>query len=343
MDQQVFRGREHRWTPTWRGIAVRPLGLGCIGSGIHSCQPTLGKREVTPHGHLYPFLVPPAHQSSSPREPQKPPSDRPFPCAHSNPRPSASPISFQPSPPPLPPQLPPLILVRGGHQGPGLWVRGWPGFRRDICPEHHQQGLGLRRARKPGLREANAARAGPGGSQGAYLHTIILLVSPTLPSYGGEKVEGYQHQAGHQGPECKEEQHPRAAGGQGAGSAIRGDLLLLLLPPPEPGTASGPLGGPGLPQFSAVASVAPQPHGWRLRKVSSASQDCELLSEPGDSLWIPVTTRAGVANPEARLPARGRMLPPQPRPALILAPCCCGGHVSALPTHAGQLRAVFCQ
>lgn len=78
IEPQVFRGRGHLWTPKWREIAVHPLGLWCIGSGIRSCQPTLRKREVTPHGHLYPFLVPPAHQSSSRREPQKPPSDLPL-------------------------------------------------------------------------------------------------------------------------------------------------------------------------------------------------------------------------------------------------------------------------
>lgn len=36
------------------------------------------------------------------------------------------------------------------------------------------------------------------------------------------------------------------------------------------------------------------------------------------------------ANPEAWLPGRGLATPSPPRPALILAPRCCGGHVSAL-------------
>lgn len=80
--------------------------------------------------------------------------------------------------------------------------------------------------------------AGPAGLPGAYLHTIILLVSSALPSCGGEKVEGYQHQAGHQGPQGKEQQHPRAGGGRGAGSVIRGT------PPPSAPPSSL---GPGLP------------------------------------------------------------------------------------------------
>lgn len=108
----------------------------------------------------------------------------------------------------------------------------------------------------------------------------------------------------------------------------------LLLPPLEPDCRQ-PTRWPGLPssQRSPVGRgtcpVCPRTVG--------------LLFQPGDSLWILVTTRAGGGQPggPAARPRAACSLPT--RAALILAPCCCGGHVSALPTHSGQLRAEFCQ
>lgn len=53
--------------------------------------------------------------------------------------------------------------------------------------EDHQQGLDL----ALGLIWTEIlSKTGLLGSQGAYLHTIVLLVSSTLPSCGGEKVQG---------------------------------------------------------------------------------------------------------------------------------------------------------
>ena len=185
--------------------------------------------------------------------------------------------------------------------------------------------------------------AGPAELAGAYLHTIVLLVSSTLPACRGEKVEGYQHQAGHQGPQREEEQHPRAAEdtepqqlceetSSSCSSSLRGG----------PGTAGGPPQsgvGLGSPRFSAVSGVTLWLHG--LRRCPLCPRPWERF-QSGDSLQIPVTTRAGGGQPggPAPQPRAGRSLPP--RPALILAPCCYGGHVSALPTHSGQLRAEFC-
>lgn len=112
------------------------------------------------------------------------------------------PSTFGPPPPPLAPTHP-----------------GTSPIARVTTPA--QQGLGLAPALKtrPCRRKGCQRQALP-CSRGAYLHTIILLVSSTLPSYGGEKVEGYQHQAGHQGPQGEEKQHLRAGGRHGAGSAI---------------------------------------------------------------------------------------------------------------------------
>lgn len=163
-------------------------------------------------------------------------SFRPAPClgARPIPRPPASPICFNaPPPPPAPP-----------NPGDG------PGRTRDdicpICPEHHGQGLGLApapQARPCGRKRCRPMPALP-GPRGAYLHTIILFVSSTLPSCEGEKVEGYQHQAGHRGPQGEEQQHGhrRTAG---AASAIRGT------PPPPP------------PPPAPPSSLAPRPGGAR--------------------------------------------------------------------------------
>lgn len=214
LNQQVFRGRGHVWTPKWNCCPSSWTGVYWVGDPLLSAH----IREKGSYSSWSSLSLPGprAHPSSSPREPQKPPSDLPFPCSHSSPRPSASPASFQGFPPsPSPASSPSFSPDPGGLQrqdGPAAgettsaqnttsraWVFARPeswAFLEEARPE---QALWL---------------------PGAYLYAIVLLVSSTLPSYGGEKVEGYQHQAGHQGPEGKEEQHPRAAGGQGAGSAI---------------------------------------------------------------------------------------------------------------------------
>lgn len=68
-----------------------------------------------------------------------------------------------------------------------------------------------------------------------------------------------------------------------------------------------------------------------------------LLFQPGDSLWIPVTTRAGGGQPGglAAWPRAGRSLPAPARsnfrPMLLPRSCV------SLPTHSGQLRALFCR
>lgn len=207
------------------------------------------------------------HSLTSPPEPQKSPLTGPH--AHPNPRPPASPTLFQPSPPPPAPRQ---SWWEGGHRspGPGLGMPGCTG--EHICPEHHRQGLAS--CPSPASRALWAetlSEADPAVLAGTYLHTIVLLVSSTLPACRGEKVEGYQHQAGHQGPQGEEEQHPRAAEGTEP-EQRRGETSS---PPSSsflggPGSAGGPLGGSG-PGFSAVSSVTLWLHG--LREVPDVSQD----------------------------------------------------------------------
>lgn len=231
-------GAGYLWIPKPRGMAVHPpqtlwVGLGCtLGQGSTPARPHSGRRRSPLTIMSVPSLHPLAHKSSSPGEPQKPPSD--LPLSLCPPQPQATCLSHPLSSLPLP-NLPPPILVSGWAPKPGLSVWGSPGCTGDhICPDHHQQGLHRAPALKAGpCWRKHSQRQALLGSQGAYLHTIVLLVSSTLPSCGGEKVEGYQYQAGHQGPQGEEEQHPRAAEGHGAGSAIGGALLLLLLLPPQ--------------------------------------------------------------------------------------------------------------
>lgn len=239
--EQAGLGSGYLWTPKPRTGSSSPqilwIRLGyTLGQGPILDSPHSGSGRSPLMIISVPSLYPPAHQSSSPREPQKPPSD--LLLSLYPPQPQATCISHLLSTLPVPlPRPPPPILVRGG------------GTEAQVCGSTSSQGLGLAPALNARPRWWKCCqRQALAGSRGAYLHTIVLLVSSTLPSYRGEKVEGYQHQAGHQGPQGEEEQHPRAARGRGAGSAIRGDLQLpLLLPPLEHGTAGSPPGEPELP------------------------------------------------------------------------------------------------
>ena len=157
--------------------------------------------------------------------------------------------------------------------------------------------------------------AGPAGLAGAYLHTIVLLVSSTLPACRGEKVEGYQHQAGHQGPQREEEQHPQAAEDtepqqlrEETSSSCSSSLLGGL------GTASGPprRGGPGLPLV--LSSVRRDPLAPWVEEVPTVPQTVGALSVWGfppdpshHSCWWWPTRRPGS-------PAQGWTLPPRPSP-----------------------------
>lgn len=143
------------------------------------------------------------------------------------------------------------------------------------------------------------------GPQGAYLHTIVLLVSSTLPSYRGEKVEGYQHQAGHQGPQGKEEQHPQAAARWGSGSAIWGHCHLSSSPR-RSRTAGSPRGGLASPVLSDLQWVE-----GRVQCVLGPWGCCFSLGIPSGSWSPPVLV---VANPEAQLPGPGLDTPSQTGP-----------------------------
>ena len=244
-----------------------------FGYGARSSQPTVGKGKVAPHDHVCPFLVPP---HSPVLQPWSIPETPLGPAPILVPAPTQGHLPLPPAfnPPPAPPapanpgkRVGTKAQVSGPGDGPAAGV---------MASARNTVGKAwvLPQAAKLGPLARNSGRAGPGRLPGSlpshhhsscFLHSSLLWRresrgSPTPGRAPGPTGQGRAASTGSQ----------RA----GAGSAIWGDLfLLLLLPPPDPGTASSPLGGPGLPQFSGISSVTPQPHGLRLRKVSSASQD----------------------------------------------------------------------
>lgn len=84
---------------------------------------------------------------------------------------------------------------------------------------------------------------------GPYLHTIVLLVPAALAPCVGEKVEGQQHQAGHQGPQSQEEQHCGQSGPSRPGQP-QGPPAAAPPPSLAAGAASRGLRGRGSPLLS---------------------------------------------------------------------------------------------
>lgn len=219
----------------WTGVY---LGQAPIPASPHSLKGRSPLKIIS-----VPPSYPLAHQSSRPREPKEPPSDLPLSLRPPKPQTTCLSHPLSTSPPPAPP----ASTSPGEKVGTKAQVSGSGAGGLQEWPR-------LPQPRKPGLLTETPPEAGPGGPPGAYLHTIVLLVSSTLPSYRGQKVEGYQHQAGHQGPQGKEEQHPRAAARWGSGSAVWGHLHLSSSLRWS-WTAGSPLGGLGSPVLSDLQWV----------------------------------------------------------------------------------------
>lgn len=159
---------------------LRRLDRPCLGSGAPGRQPPLGKREARlPAPSPLCTLAP---QPSSPGEPQsllRPPSLGP-------PQPQATCLSPapQPSPPPAP------ILAGTGARKPGSLGLGTP-----VCPGDQPAQNTASKAWlcpwpcQPGPEGGSAPGGRPCQLSGPYLHAVILLVSATLPTCRGVKVE----------------------------------------------------------------------------------------------------------------------------------------------------------
>lgn len=180
-----LRGDGCLWMSKPRGWAAHPLWARrldrpCLGSGAPGRQPPLGKREARlPAPSPLCTLAP---QPSSPGEPQsllRPPSLGP-------PQPQATCLSPapQPSPPPAP------ILAGTGARKPGSLGLGTP-----VCPGDQPAQNTASKAWlcpwpcQPGPEGGSAPGGRPCQLSGPYLHAVILLVSATLPTCRGVKVE----------------------------------------------------------------------------------------------------------------------------------------------------------